>query len=157
MPKANSDNSTSMPAVSTRRRFLSQAAGVAAGGTVLALATIPPASAVAALAGLPDPVFGLIEAHRTAHAAHLVDLEEQNRLDRIGDRSSDWVAEETCQSDMAAFNDLILTAPTTFAGLLAWAAYLDDIRREDEWAFDEFGWKLVMTLGAAVGNLAVTS
>jgi hypothetical protein len=39
----------------SRRRFLSQAAGVAAGGTVLALATIPPASAVAAPAVPLDP------------------------------------------------------------------------------------------------------
>src|ERR1700682_2770632 len=46
MAQADSDNNT-LPAVSTRRRFLSQAAG-AAGGAVLALATIPPASAVAA-------------------------------------------------------------------------------------------------------------
>jgi hypothetical protein len=35
--QANTENSTISPAVSTRRRFLSQAAGVAAGGTVLAL------------------------------------------------------------------------------------------------------------------------
>ena len=33
------------PIAPTRRRFLSQAAGVAAGGTVLALAALPPASA----------------------------------------------------------------------------------------------------------------
>jgi hypothetical protein len=50
----------------SRRRFLSTAAGIAAGGTVLALATIPPASAAAAPAGSLDPVFSLIEAHRTA-------------------------------------------------------------------------------------------
>jgi hypothetical protein len=62
MSQADSTNSTPMPAAATRRRFLSQAAGVAAGGTVLALATIPPVSAVAVPAGLPDPVFGLIEA-----------------------------------------------------------------------------------------------
>ena|ERR1700681_4466678 len=47
------------PVDPTRRRFLSQVAGVAAGGTVLALATIPPASAAAAPAGLADPVFGM--------------------------------------------------------------------------------------------------
>jgi len=34
-----------MAADPTRRRFLSQAAGAATGGTVLALATIPPALA----------------------------------------------------------------------------------------------------------------
>src|SRR6202171_2856127 len=59
MAQAKTDNSTTMPAVSTRRRFLSQAAAVAAGGSILALATIPPASAAAAPAGLADPVFGL--------------------------------------------------------------------------------------------------
>jgi hypothetical protein len=73
------------PAGSTRRHFLSQAAGVAAGGTVLALAVIPPAAAVAAPASPLDPVFGLIEAHRTARAAYLVALEEHTRLDRLGD------------------------------------------------------------------------
>jgi len=76
MAQADSNNSTPMPVVSTRRRFLSQAAGAAAGGTALALAPIPPAPAAAAPAGLLDPVFGLIEAHRTARAAYLVALAE---------------------------------------------------------------------------------
>jgi len=39
MAQADSNISTTAPVDSTRRRFLSQAAGVAAGGTVLALAT----------------------------------------------------------------------------------------------------------------------
>jgi hypothetical protein len=43
------------PVDPTRRRFLSQAAGVAAGGTVLALATMSPASTVAAPASALDP------------------------------------------------------------------------------------------------------
>jgi hypothetical protein len=73
------------PVDPTRRHFLSQAAGVAAGGTALALATIPPAPVIAAPAGALDPVFGLIEAHRTARAAYLVALEEHTRLDRLGD------------------------------------------------------------------------
>jgi hypothetical protein len=48
MAQVNSENSTAMPVISTRRRFLSQAAGVAAGGAVLALAAELPAPAVAA-------------------------------------------------------------------------------------------------------------
>jgi hypothetical protein len=40
------------PVDPTRRHFLSQAAGVAAGSTVLALATIPPAAAASAPAAL---------------------------------------------------------------------------------------------------------
>jgi hypothetical protein len=60
------------PVDSTRRRFLSQAAGVAAGGTVLALATVPPQRALAAqegAAGKTEPIFGLIEDHKAAIAA----------------------------------------------------------------------------------------
>jgi hypothetical protein len=55
MAQADSKNSIIAPIVPTRRRFLSQAAGAAAGGAVLALATIPPASAVAARAVPLDP------------------------------------------------------------------------------------------------------
>jgi hypothetical protein len=54
MAQVNSENSTAMPVDQTRRRFLSQAASVAAGGAVLALATIPTASAAAAPASAPD-------------------------------------------------------------------------------------------------------
>ena len=52
MAQVDSENNTVMPAVQSRRRFLSTAASVAAGGTVLALATIPPAPAADAPAGL---------------------------------------------------------------------------------------------------------
>jgi hypothetical protein len=51
MTRSNSDRT----AVSTRRHFLSQAAGVAAGSTALALATIPPAPAADAPASALDP------------------------------------------------------------------------------------------------------
>ena len=51
-----------LPAIPSRRLFLSQAAGLAAGGTALALATVKPTPAIAG----QDPVFGLIERHRTA-------------------------------------------------------------------------------------------
>jgi hypothetical protein len=80
-----------MPAVSTRRHFLSQAAGVTAGSAVLALATIPPALATAApMAALAssgvDPIFSLIEDYRTAAktvaaAASEVDRREEMMID----------------------------------------------------------------------------
>jgi hypothetical protein len=145
------------PADPTRRSFLTQAAGVAAGGTVLALATVPPQPAVAAPASPLDPAFGLIEAHRTATAAHSVALKEQARLESIGDPLADSIAEDTCHADMDAFSDLIETAPTTFAGLVAWASYLDEIRGVDPWKFEEEGPMLVVALVEALGNLAVTS
>jgi hypothetical protein len=69
----------------------SRAAGVAAGGTVLALATIPPAPAADALAGAakkPEAILGLIADHKAAIAAtddamrHYEDLEQTVPEDR---------------------------------------------------------------------------
>lgn len=145
------------PVDPTRRRFLSQAAGVAAGGTALALATIPPALAAASPASPLDPVYGLIEAHRTEMAAYLVASTEQTRLDRIGDPSADWFGEAEYDAQKDSFNDLIETAPTTFAGLLAWASYLNEIRKLEPSMFQEEGQMLVVVLVEALGNLAVMS
>ena len=102
-------------------------------------------------------MFGLIEAHRAAGAAHLVALEEQARLEEIGDLGADGIAEGPCHAEMAAFNDLIETAPVTFAGLVAWSSYLDEIRQTEPWMFEERGQTLVVTLVEALGNLAVPS
>jgi hypothetical protein len=104
------------PVDPTRCRFLSNAAG----GTILALAAIPPTPTSAAPRGLAGPIFSLIEAHRRARAAYLVALAEQNRLDEIGDRTADWVAAKQCDADIAALENLVETASTTFAGLVAW-------------------------------------
>jgi hypothetical protein len=122
-----------------------------------ARAEIPATPAFAAPADAADPIFSLIEAHRTAGAAYLVALEEQNRLDRIGDRSADWLAEEECVADMEAFNNLIETAPTTFAGLVAWASYLDEIGQRDGGMIEAEAPTLVATLVEALRNLAVVS
>ena len=154
MAQADSNISILASVDPTRRRFLSNAAGVPAGGAVLALATNSPVSAAAAPAGPLDPAFGLIAAHRAAAAAHLVALEEQARLEEIGDLGADGIAEGPCHAEMAAFNDLIETAPVTFAGLVAWSSYLDEI---EPWMFEERGPTLVVTLVEALGNLAVAS
>jgi hypothetical protein len=49
------------PVDSARRRFLTNAAGAAASGTVLSLATISPTRAAAA----PDPIHAAIKRHQT--------------------------------------------------------------------------------------------
>jgi hypothetical protein len=139
----------------TRRLFLFQAAGVAAGGTALVLVAIPPALASASPAGLPDPIFSLIGAHRTAQAAFRVALAEQNRREEAGDQSADWVAEDPCKAHIAAFYDLVETRPTTFAGLVAWASCLDEIGQRDGDLLVEAGPTLVATLVEALGNLVV--
>lgn len=56
----------------TRRGFLSGAAGLAAGGAVMAMATIP------AVAVEPDPIFAAIERHRAAWAAYDASLGEDH-------------------------------------------------------------------------------
>jgi hypothetical protein len=157
MAQVDSKNTTAAPVDQTRRRFLSQAAGVAAGSAALALATIPPALAANAPAGTLDPVFRLIEAHRTAWATWLAALAEHIRLENLGDPDADLASEVPCCAANDAFYELIDTAPTTFAGLQAWAAYLEEIRDAEESMFEEQGAALVVTLGAALGNLAVAS
>ena len=79
MAQADFNNSTTAPVDPTRRHFLSQAAGVAAGGTVLALATITPGPSTAAPAtpldaskaspALRDAVVALRESHERLEAA----------------------------------------------------------------------------------------
>jgi hypothetical protein len=110
-------------------------------------------TAATAASGI-DPVFGLIEAHRTARASHLAALEEQARLERIGDPLADTIASDPCHADANTFNDLIETAPQTFAGLQAWASYLDEIRRCEAWMFEDEAPTLIVTLVKALGNFA---
>src|ERR1700682_2833145 len=61
---------TNTPIDPTRRHFLSQAAGVAAGGAVLGMA-IPLPVPAATLQGVPDPILEAIEAHKAARATWL--------------------------------------------------------------------------------------
>jgi hypothetical protein len=141
----------------TRRRFLSQTAGIAAGGAVLALATISPAAAAAAPAGTLDPVFGLIQAHRSAQATYLVALAEQTRLEELDVPKAYLISDAPCGAQIDAFNDLVGTAPTTVAGLQAWASYLGEFMNAEDWLFEEAGPTFVATVIEAAGNLAVAS
>jgi hypothetical protein len=50
------------------------------------------------------------------------------------------LSEAPCEAALDAFIELIETAPTTLAGLQAWASYLGEI------VFDEAGPTLVVTL-----------
>lgn len=88
MAQANTDHSTPMPAGATRRRFLSQAAAVAAGGSILALATCQPAPAIAApMAPLAsseaDPIFALIEEYRVAAKTTAAAASEVSRREEM--------------------------------------------------------------------------
>ena len=104
-----------------------------------------------------DPVFGLIESHRSASAAHSVALKEQSRLESIDDPLADSAGDDECHADFAAFNDLIQTSPTTFAGLVAWASYLDEVGKVEGWRLGDKASALVVTLVEALRNLKVAS
>jgi len=109
------------------------------------------AGGIASMAGIPttaagaDPVFGLIEAHRTAAVAHSAALAEQVTF-------ADWNCEAPCHAEMDAFHELIATAPRTLAGLRAWAAYFSEV---ETWMFEEEGPTLVATFAEALGKVAI--
>jgi len=153
MTRADGSNSTLMRAVSTRRRFLSTAVGIAAGSTALALAD-------PALAAANDPVFAAIKAFRVTADAHIAALDEQNRLEVAGDPRADDVSEQPCYAEMAAFNALITTTPVTLSGLAALLAFLNDLVVQGEgWRFEgqADATILIATLAESVCKLAVQS
>jgi hypothetical protein len=82
----------------TRRRFLAVAAvaSVVSAGTLAAATAMDPSVPAAVTMprhSRPDPVFGLIEAHRKAHAAHVASLELQNRFERrYGIGHGNWIS-----------------------------------------------------------------
>ena len=78
------------PVDPTRRRFLAVAAvaSVVSAGTLAAAAAMDPSVPAAVTMprhSTPDLMFGIIEAHRRASAAHGIALVEQARLEQIGD------------------------------------------------------------------------
>jgi hypothetical protein len=151
MPEADSVHST--PPINTsvtRRNILGTAAGAAA--ALVATGASPMAASPA-----PDPIFALIEAHRTATALHSAALKEQERLEQIGDPRASEVSDAPCNADAGAWRELVNTAPQTFAGLQAWAFYLDEVRGKEEWMLEEETPAIVMTLARSLERLAVQS
>jgi hypothetical protein len=74
-----------VPATS-RRRFLTNAAGVATGGTVLALAgaataVVPAVIHASPAPSAPDPIFAVIERHRAENLAYDKALGDQGKLE----------------------------------------------------------------------------
>jgi hypothetical protein len=86
----------------------------------------------------PDPVFGLIEAHRQAGLDHSAALDEQSRLERIGDLDAAWsIAEQPCHDDFGAFDALLSAEATTVPGIAAQLAYLQEIAEHNAWMFND--------------------
>jgi hypothetical protein len=144
MAQADSKNSITASAdQSSRRAFLIVAAfaSVAGAGSLAAAAMAPndvpkviTVQLAPAIAG-HDPVFGLIEAHRKADRDHEAALDEQERVERIGDEAAaDLAGEASCHAAFKAF-DVLLAAPAeTLPGLVAKLYYLQSIaHRGDAW------------------------
>jgi hypothetical protein len=150
----------------TRRRFLAVAAvgSIVGAGSLAAAAmasndvpqatTIPPAAANAGR----DPVFGLIEAHRKADAAHLAAIKELDRLEKIhgfgGGHGA--ITQKPCDDENDAFEILVGAAATTVLGLLAKLAYLQEIAEREAWMLDEregTAIRLIESFAASIANV----
>jgi hypothetical protein len=146
-------NSNSYP-IRSRRAVL---AGIAAAGTVAA--TIPTATLTAAPAF--DPVFDLIDAHRQACLDHAAALDEQERLELIGDKeAADLAGEGPCHAEFNALDVLISAAATTLPGIVAKLAYLEEIAKRDAWMFDDregTAIALIESFAASLKNIGVQS
>jgi hypothetical protein len=126
----------------TRRRFLAVAAvaSVVSAGTLAAAAAMDPSIPVAVTVPRhsgPDPVFGLIEAYRKAALDHSAALDEQDRLEQIGDEAADWIGETTCHAEFNAFDALLSAEATTVPGIVAQLAYLQEIAERNAWMFND--------------------
>jgi hypothetical protein len=153
MAQATSNNSITAPVVSTRRRFLSQTAGIAAGGAAIALAA-PPARA----ATVSDPIFGLIEAHKRTAAALDIATAEVMRADELNEPHDDDLMDGPTDDDNAALAKLLEATPTTLAGIIAWVAYLKEAASRDPWRVDEnFVFPLLSGLATAFKSGVVAS
>jgi hypothetical protein len=150
MAQADSHNTTA----ATRRRFLSKAAGVAAGSAVLAMAPAYPAPA---MKGIPDPILEAIEGHRVAYAAFDAAVRRNGKLDdefidrrRSQTNASEeaivrtddprWIESETelartSEAETDAAIRLVDIRPTTVGGIMALLEYvlLCERRGDDGW------------------------
>jgi len=159
MAQVNSENSISVPVDPTRRRFLAVAAVASAvgSGTLAAAAAMDPSVPAAVTMprpSTPDPVFGLIEAHRKAHAAHVASLELQNRFERrYGSGHGNWISTKPCHDEDDAFVAMVEAPATSLPGLSAKLAYLQGLGSEfeTEWMIEDRA-----DAGALVRSFAVS-
>jgi hypothetical protein len=154
MAQADSKNSTTAPVDQTRRGFLSNAAGVAAGGTLLAMATTHPAPAIASQR-VPDPILAAIEAHRAVTVEMYSVLAVQSGLERtlprdkrqssvdaweekiIATDDPRWIKCEravhaTFDAETDAAIELLNVRPATMFGLIALLRYVTAVDRDGE-------------------------
>ena len=121
--------------------------------------TIPPAAAdaPAGLAGDPDPVFALIEAHRAADDALEVAYVEKSRLKELGYRVTDINNKAAHKAESSAVCDLVEAVPTTLAGVIAKMRYVAELADANFARFGEGEVGPLLTDLAEALTAAVTS
>lgn len=133
---------TSAPIDTTRRRFLSQAALVAAGGAALGVALPLPVSAEAT-ERVPDPIFAAIEAHRAAVLADKeavrVEFSYEEEAGCVRDMNDEQRQsyEVLSKATEAAWDNLetagaVNTIPATIAGIVALSRYLEPLLNDPD-------------------------
>jgi hypothetical protein len=132
------------------------ASAVGAGTLAAAAAMDPsvPAAVIIPRHSRPDPVFGLIEAHRKADRDHEAALDGQERLERIGDKAADWVGEASCHAAFNAFDVLLAAPAATLPGILAKLAYLQDIAERDAWMFNDREGSAILLIEGFAASIA---
>jgi hypothetical protein len=150
---------TNTPVDTTRRRFLTVAAvgSIVGAGSLAAAAMAPniPQAVTISRHSSPDPVFGLIDAHRKAGCDHEAALVEQARLEQIGDNAAAWVVSEApCHAEFNAFDALLSAAATTVPGIVAQLAYLQEIAEHDAWRFSDREDSATMLLEGFAASIA---
>jgi hypothetical protein len=151
--RVHSTPPTNTPIDTMRRHLLTIAAGGALAVAIPATAALPAAPAV-------DPVFGLIEIHRKAHAAHMASLELQNRFERrYGIGQGSWVSTKPCHDEDDAFTAFVAEPAATVQGLFAKLAYFDELtgELETEWMVRERAEAevLIQSFAASLRNIGV--
>ena len=156
---------TNTPVDTTRRRFLTVAAvgSIVGAGSLAAAAMAPnipqavPQAVTISRHSSPDPVFGLIEAHRKAGCDNEAALVEQARLEQIGDNAAAWlVSEAPCHAEFNAFDALLSAAATTVPGIVAQLAYLQEIAERDARMFndrEDSATRLLKGFAASIANI----
>jgi hypothetical protein len=144
----------------TRRRFLAVAAvaSVVSAGSLAAAAAMDPSVPAAVTmprhSTPPDLVFGLIEAHRKAAAAHQAALDEQNRLEKISGLDASDLSEQPCHDEFNAFDALLSAVATTVPGIIAQLTYLQEIAERNAWMFNDREDSATRLLKGFAGSIA---
>jgi hypothetical protein len=167
MTQADSVHSTpptNTPIDTTRRRFLTVAAGVSIASVGALTVAAMPATAPDSPACAVDPAFALIAEKLAADVAHGVAIDVQDEADRDDDPDAEEKAFQRCCVACSVVNEadwrLATTPPTTLAGVAAVLRFANEI--EDggmEWPNTDTvgseGWhyQLRATMAAAIEAL----